>query len=157
MGTDRKPSRSVQKDPYLSFRFHVEIDSLVSCGFQEVTGLTFETEVETFREGGLNLYQRQLAGASKYPSRLVLKRGLADADTLWSWYEKVLKGAVVRKNVSILLLDPDSDQERWRWNIRQACPVKWTGPEFRAGSAEIAFEAVDLIHQGLLDCKLTRR
>jgi len=157
MGIDSKPSRSLQKDPYLSYRFHVEIDGLVSCGFQEVTGLTLETEVETFREGGTNLYQQELAGASKFPSKLVLKRGLADADTLWVWYEGVLHGAVVRKNVSILLLDPASDQEHWRWNIREACPVKWTGPEFRAGSAEIAFESVDLIHRGLLYSTLTRR
>lgn len=156
MAVNRKPVRGIQTDPYLAFRFRVEIDALVSCGFQEVTGLTVETDVESFRVGGLNLYEQQLAGASKYPAKLVLKRGLADAE-LWSWYEKVLQGAIVRKNVSIILLEPAGDQERWRWNIREACPVKWTGPEFRAGSADVAFESVDLIHRGLLNRKLMRR
>jgi len=151
------PERNTGKDPYLSFRFRVEIDSLEAAGFNEVTGLTFETDVETFREGGENFHERQLPGATKYPSKLVLKRGLADADMLWTWYENVMYGFIERKNVSILLLDPARDEERWRWLFLDACPVKWTGPQFRAGSAEIAFETVELIHRGLSYAQLRRR
>jgi hypothetical protein len=29
------------------------------------------------------------------------------------------------------------------------CPVKWTGPKFHAGTAEVAFETIELIHKGL--------
>ncbi len=150
MATEKKPARSVATDPYLSFRFKVEIEGLVAGGFNEVTGLTFETEVKSFREGGGNFFEQKLPGASKYPSNLVLKRGLADAEALWSWYEDVTWGAIERKEVSILLLDPGSDQERWRWVFRQACPVKWSGPAFRGSTAEIAFESVELVHKGLL-------
>lgn len=150
MAEEKKPPpRSIGKDPYISFRFRVEIDSLREGGFHEVTGLTFETDVETFREGGENFYEQQLPGATKYPSKLVLKRGLADAE-LWYWYEDVMYGFIERKDVSILLLDPACDEERWRWLFLDACPVKWTGPDFRAGSAEVAFETVELIHKGLL-------
>ncbi len=35
-----------RKDPYLSFRFLVEIDGLVVGGFPEVSGIQAETEVE---------------------------------------------------------------------------------------------------------------
>ena len=145
----QKPVRSIGDDPYLSFRFRVEIDSLERAGFHEVTGLTFETDVQTFREGGGNLCERQLPGATKCPSKLVLKRGLADAE-LWSWYQDVMYGLIKRQDVTILLLDPASDEERWRWLFLDACPVKWTGPNFRAGSAEVAFETVEVIHKGLL-------
>jgi len=117
-------------------------------GFSEVTGLTFETEVETFREGGVNAHEWQLAGPTKFPSRLVLKRGLADADALWSWYRDVMNGSIVRKNVTIVLLN-HAGEEKWRWVFRGACPVKWSGPEFRAGTAEIAFESIELVHNGL--------
>ena len=68
-----------RKDPYLSYRFQVEVDQQVVAAFSEVTGLDFETEVETFREGGVNLHEQQLAGPNKFPSRLVLKRGMTDA------------------------------------------------------------------------------
>ena len=150
MAEEKKPPpRSIGNDPYISFRFRVEIDSLEAAGFHEVTGLTFETDVETFREGGENFYEQQLPGATKYPSKLVLKRGLADAE-VWTWYEDVMYGFIERKDVSILLLDPSCDEESWRWLFLDACPVKWTGPVFRAGSAEVAFETVELIHKGLL-------
>lgn len=157
MATEKKSPRGVATDPYLSFRFHVEIDSLVAAGFSEVTGLTFETEVESFREGGENFFEQQLPGASKYPSKLVLKKGLADAEALWSWYEDVTFGLIERKDVSILLLDPATDQERWRWVFLEGCPVKWSGPDFKAGTAEIAFESVELVHKGLLYAQNQKR
>jgi phage tail-like protein len=136
-------------DPYLSFRFTVEVDQQVVAGFSEVTGLTFETEVESFREGGVNLHEQQLAGPTKFPSRLILKRGLSDVYTFWSWYQEVMKGRIQRKDVAILLLDSTGEETR-RWSFRKACPVKWTGPEFRAGTAEVAFETIELVHHGFL-------
>ena len=136
-------------DPYLSFRFTVEIGGHVVAGFSEVSGLALETEVETFREGGVNHYEWQLAGATKFASRLVLKRGLGDIDALWAWHQKIAGGNIERKDVSILLLSSAGEEQR-RWGFLKACPVKWTGPELRAGSAEIAFESVELVHQGLL-------
>jgi phage tail-like protein len=143
-----------RKDPYASFRFKVEIDSLDVSGFSEATGLSFETDVETFREGGENTHERQLAGPSKFPARLILKRGLADADALWSWYQDVMSGRIKRRTVKIKLLDPDPgndelDKYRWQWVFREACPVKWSGPEFRAGNAEVAFESIELVHRGI--------
>lgn len=148
MALESRPARGIDKDPYLSFRFRAEIDSLVVSGFNEVTGLTFETNVETFREGGVNAQEWQLAGPTKFPSKLVLKRGLADADALWSWYQDVMNGRIRRKNVTIILLNY-ADEEKWRWVFLKACPVKWTGPEFRAHTAAVAFESVELVHQGL--------
>ena len=142
------PPRSIGKDPYISFRFRVEIDSLEVSGFNEVTGLTGETDVESFREGGVNLHEWQLAGPTKFPSKLILKRGLADAEALWSWYRHVMAGRIERKRVTILLLN-HAGEERWRWVFRDACPVKWSGPEFRGGTAEVAFESIELVHNGL--------
>lgn len=134
-------------DPYLSFRFTVEVDQQEVAGFSEVTGLTFETEMESFREGGVNLHEQQLAGPTKFPSRLILKRGLSDVYTLWSWYQEVMKGRIQRKDVKILLLDSTGKVIR-SWSFLEACPVKWTGPEFRAGTSEVAFEAIELVHNG---------
>ncbi len=141
------PPRDIAKDPYASFRFRVELESLEVSGFSEVTGLAAETDVESFREGGLNDHERQLAGPSKFPSKLILKRGLADADALWEWYRKVLAGRIERKNVTIKLLD-HAGEERWRWVFKEAFPTKWSGPDFRAGTAEVAFESVELAHRG---------
>jgi phage tail-like protein len=136
-----------RNDPYASFRFLVEIEGLVVGGFTEVSGLETELEVESYREGGLNAYAHELPGAAKYP-RLVLKRGLTEADSFWRWYRDAARGKVDRKNGSIVLLDL-TGQETWRWNFTDAYPVKWTGPQLRAGAAEVAVESLELVHRGL--------
>jgi len=141
-------TRGLDKDPFASFRFRAEIDSLQVSGFSEVTGLALESQVETFRVGGVNTHEWQLAGPTKFPSRLTLKRGLADADALWSWYQDVMNGRIKRKKVTITLHN-HADEEKWRWVFSKAFPVKWSGPEFRAGAAEVAFEAIELVHMGL--------
>ena len=141
-------ARGLDKDPFASFRFRAEIDGLQVSGFSEVTGLAFESEVQTFQVGGVNTHEWQLNGPTKFPSKLTLKRGLADEDALWSWYQDVMNGRIKRKNVTITLLN-HADEEKWRWVFSKACPVKWSGPEFRAGTAEVAFESIELIHMGL--------
>jgi hypothetical protein len=35
------------------------------------------------------------------------------------------------------------------WDFKKAFPVKWTGPELRAASGEVAFESIELAHRGL--------
>jgi phage tail-like protein len=143
-----RSARDARDDPFVAFRFRVEIDSLQVSGFSEATGLSIETDVQKFREGGFNLHERQLAGPGRFPSNLVLKRGLADADALWSWYRDIMEGRITRKRVAIVLMNA-AGEEKWRWVFRQACPVKWIGPELRAGRTEIAFEAIEMIHKGL--------
>jgi phage tail-like protein len=137
-----------RNDPYLSFNFLVEIEGLVVGGFSEVTGLTIEVEVEEYREGGLNAYMHKLAGPARYPSNLVLKHGLTDSDTLWAWHQDVARGTIQRKNGSIMLLN-SAGEEQWRWNFTDAYPVRWVGPDLRAGSAEVAIETLELVHRGL--------
>ncbi len=139
-------------DPFTAFRFLVSFDhddATVIGGFSDASGLGVETEVETFREGGVNGAERQLAGAAKFPSRLVLKRGMADKTHLWAWYRQILAGAIRRRDVRIEVL-PDDGAAGLAWTFVGACPVKWTGPELHAGSSAVAFEAIELVHQGLL-------
>jgi phage tail-like protein len=135
-------------DPYLAFSFLVEIEGLVTGGFTEVDGLQVEIEVKEYREGGQNDYVHKLAGPARYPSNLVLKRGLTDAMTLWQWCQDTIEGDVERRNGSIVLLDTDG-QEAWRWNFVDAYPVKWSGPSLRADSATVAVETLELAHHGL--------
>ncbi len=61
--------------PYLSFRFWVEIDSLVVGGFSEVSGLQSEIDLESYEEGGVNDYVHKFPKKAKL-SNLVLKRGI---------------------------------------------------------------------------------
>lgn len=139
----------MKDDPYGAFNFKVVIAQVVSAGFAEASGLVLETEVETFREGGWNSIERQLTGPVKFPSKVVLKRGVADEQDLWDWYQQVARGDVQRKEVAVVQLDSLGEELR-KWTFRDACPTKWTGPDFKAQTASVAFETIELVHRGLL-------
>lgn len=142
-----KEVRPRNKDPYLSSRFAVEFDGQIIAGFSEVNGLQVEIEVEEYREGGLNDHVHHFAGKVRYPARLVLKHGFADSRAIWDWQNNIIAGQVRRKNLSIVLHD-EQGNEKARWNVDQAYPVKWSGPDFRANASEVAVEALELVHEG---------
>jgi phage tail-like protein len=135
-------------DPFLAYRFLVEIDGLVLGGFSEVTGLQSEIEVFDYREGGVNGYIHKVAGPARYPANIVLRRGLGDAHVLWDWQHDAVTGSVKRRSGSIVLLN-DVGAESWRWDFVDAYPVRWAGPELRAGSATVALESLELAHRGI--------
>lgn len=136
-----------RKDPYLGYRFLVEIEDLVVGGFSEVSGLQAETEVEEYREGGLNEYTHKLPKGTKYIN-LILKKGITDSDDLWRWHQDVVNGKIERRNGSVILLD-QTGEEKWRWNFMGAYPIKWTGPDFKADSNIAAIETLELSHDGI--------
>ncbi len=134
-----------RKDPYLSFRFKVEIDGIIKGGFSEASGLEIETEIETYQEGGLNDYVHQLPKGNKY-SKLTLKRGLTDSK-LYDWYKNVVDGKIKRNAINIIQSN-EKAEEVWLWNLNGAYPVKWKGPDFNANSNNVAFESLEIIHNG---------
>jgi len=129
-----------------NYRFKVELDQLIVASFSEVSGLTIETEVEEYSEGGVNDYVHRFPKRTKHVP-IVLKRGLTDSHELWNWYSNVVQGKIVRRSGSIILYDEQFDEFR-RWTFHDAYPVKWIGPELRATSSEVAIEQVELVHNG---------
>ena len=136
----------VIKNPFMPFRFRVEIEGITSAGASEVTGLQIETETEPFEEGGVNDFVYQLPKRTKY-QHITLKRGITDKDDMWNWYQEVIIGSFKRKNCAIILMDLIGN-DAWRWDFYEAYPVKWTGPELRADSNTVAFETIELAHHG---------
>lgn len=134
-------------EPYLSFRFLIEIDGIVSGGFAECSGLQVETETEDYREGGVNEYVHKLSKGTKYQN-VTLKRGITDSQVLWKWHQDVVAGNIERKGCYIILLDSENN-EKLRWRFENAYPVKWSGPELKANSNTVAFETLELVHTGI--------
>lgn len=134
-------------DPYLSFNFLVEIQGLVVGGFSDVSGLQAEIEVHDYREGGVNDYIHRLAGPVRYPSNLVLKRGISDAQELWQWHCEVRSGTITRRNITILLLDATGATVK-AWHLEKAYPVRWVGPELKGEANTVAVETLEFVHRG---------
>jgi len=132
-----------------AFRFLVELDGVAVAGFSEVQGLEAETEMEEYREGGVNGYVHRMPKGIRHP-RIVMRRGMTASAALWEWYDNHAQGAIARarKNGSIILYKPDGE-ELCRWNFTEAYPVKWSGPSLNAMSSDTAIESVELVHNGL--------
>ena len=134
-------------EPYLTSKFHVEIEGVEQASFAECSGLALETEVFEYEEGGLNEYVHKLPGRSKV-SNVTLKRGITDSNELWSWYRDVVQGKIKRKNVSVVLYDLGGN-EVMRWSFIDAYPIKWSGPAFNASANAISVETLELAHRGI--------
>lgn len=131
-------------------RFCIDINGLLVGIFKECTGLGGEIEVETYPIGGVNGADLKLPGRARY-SHVTLKSGVASAVDLWEWFYKVAMGNVSRRDLSIVMLNGKggSDGEVMRWNLSEAFPVRWTGPNFAAGDANVAVHSIELAHHGL--------
>ena len=140
------PTGERRQDPYLSFRFLVEIQGLVVAGFSEASGLTAETEFDEQPEGGVNEFVRKFPKRTKYPN-LTLKRGVTDSKALWQWHRDVALGKVKRRTIHLVLLDTEGN-EKWRWSFEDAYPVKWTGPDFKSDGSGVALESLEIAHNG---------
>ncbi len=135
------------KDPFGSFNFIVEIEGLASAGFSEVTGLNDETTAIDYREGNEDITARRLPGLIKN-SNVTLKRGVTMNLELFTWRKTVLDGDIVRKNMSIVLLD-EKKTEKVRWNLINAWPSKYVVPDMKANANEVAVETLEIVHEGV--------
>jgi len=142
-------------DPIPIYHFVVTIQGAEVGWFTECSGLTVEREVIPRPEGGVNDYVAQLPGPVSY-SKLTLKRGLAD-NVLWDWFRTGLyDGKVERRHVTITLLNPDQTEAR-HWDMTNAYPARWSGPDFQSDSAQVSVETLELVSGGGAEQSVVQR
>ncbi len=133
-------------DPYASYNFVV--DGVSVAAFAEVSGLEVEIEQIEYRDGNEpTAGVRKLPGLAKF-ANIILKRGVTSTSELQDWMQEVMDGTLNRRDISIVLLNQARDEVA-RWNIVRAWPCKWEGPSLNAKASEIAFETVEICHEGL--------
>jgi phage tail-like protein len=134
-------------DPVSVFKFGVEIEGIISGWFTECSGLSMKREYLPHKEGGVNDYVHKLPKPIEQ-SDITLKRGVA-GNELWNWFQEGFYDAKVKRcSVSIILYSNDRTQAK-RWNLQDAYPVEWTGPDFKTDSNQVAIETLKLVHHGL--------
>jgi phage tail-like protein len=140
------------RDPFVAYRFLVEIGTDIAATFSECTGLAGETEVEEYQEGGLNEVRHRLPKTTKW-TNLTLRRGLTDSKVLWDWWKARMQGDFTsdkgkRRTIGVILWDARTDNQVWRLDFYDAYPVKWTGPELKSDSNTVAVETLEFAHSG---------
>lgn len=152
-------ARSSIEDPLKVFRFRVECDGVVRAGFSEVDGLSRETDVAEYREGGQNETPQKSAGLSKFPD-VTLRRGQiigstrGGDDDFLEWAQDVHDVAVggnalqYRRDLDIIQYNSLNVEVR-RWRISNAFPRVYTPfTSLNGTSSDNSFETVVLAHEG---------
>ena len=95
----------------------------------------------------MNDFVHKIAKETRYPN-LTLKRGITDVTDLWDWHQHIVAGEIERKTVSVILQDQQGN-EKGRWIVRDADPVKWNGTDLNATGNTVLVESVELAHHGM--------
>ncbi len=126
-----------------AFRFVVSVDGEAIGAFTECALPAIEIEVEEIKEGGLNTSIHQLPGRRK-AAKITLKNGVGVAQSLMDWYIKTLSEDFSRRKVTINLLDAKL-KTTMTWDIQDAYPSKWDGPQLKSDENTIAIQELELI------------
>jgi len=52
--------------------------------------------------------------------------------------------------MSAIVLHDASGQPVFTWTLNGVLPAKWSGPSLDAGTAQVATETLELVHEGFL-------
>lgn len=135
---------------YSQFNFLVSWDGLAAdeipkAGFQEVSGLGMEITVAEYRGGNFKSNAPQkITGTFKVPD-VTLKRGVIGELDLYEWLDQVRNGSQdALKTVVIELLSEDRETTAMTWELKNARPMKYTGPSLNGKGTDLAIEELVL-------------
>ena len=133
------------------FKFIVEIDGVVSAGFQKCSELSVEVANVQYYEGGSLI-------PNKSPGRLTfadvtLERGATSDKNLFDWLTQVADASAnaglnepeFKRNLDIVQQDRDGSTLR-RWSLNGAWPVKFVAGDWDNEADENVIETVTLTY-----------
>lgn len=137
-----------QQQPLSQYHFQVNWGG-ARISFQEISGLDIEIETVSYRDGSSPVdSERKMPGLRKF-SNIIMKRGLIQGDNdFFEWMNTKRIGTIERRDLTISLLD-EEHQPAIVWKVKNAFPVKYSGPILKANSSEIAMESIEITHEGI--------
>ena len=142
-----------RQSPYSAFNFLVEFsDGEIGAGFSEVTGLGAEITIAEYRNGDdAENHVRKIPNINKV-SDVTLKRGIIKSRDIWDWIDLTRKeGWNAQRDVVVTLQDEGRQNDISRWTLRNAVPIKYTGPSLNAkGGTDVAMEELVLSAEGIV-------
>ncbi len=135
--------------PYKKYNYTVVIGNLTQAGFSEVSAANTEVQPIEYREGNdKRMTVGKLSGLVKY-SNVTLKWGSSSNKEFTDWVAGCADGKTERKEVKIQLMDDTNTQVLAEWKLADAWPTRYTAPDFKATDNEVAYESIELCHEGL--------
>ncbi len=118
---------------------------------RSINGLNQTMETTAIWEGGASGQYRMLPGKKSWPN-LVLQGVIGLGETaFFAWFDSVKIGKIAKARADgiIALRNGEQPAPVATWTFTGAFPVKYTGPTLDTKSSTMAFETIELTHQGL--------
>lgn len=138
--------------------FYFEADGITDKLIQKIAGLGVESPV-----AGGNAYvgatkkgvtQLQATPTTEKFTNVTVTLVATNELDLYQWYENCnhiqggKKWTDNRKTASVVVYD-QAGSEQARWDIQNAYPCKYKGPDLDATATNMATETLELVHQGI--------
>ena len=130
--------------PIPVFYYRVTIGGEDSIAFSEVSGLNFQYETITYKDGlSYKDGPKYMPGFFNVVN-LTLQKGIVPADSfLLDWFKTIRLNTVEKRDVRIDLLNENGEATA-SWTAKDAFPTKLDAPSFNASSNEVAIESLEL-------------
>src|SRR5262249_3734275 len=116
----QQPPESELSDEFFGYGVKLLINNVVVGHFTELHGVGVGVDYLTYRD-----HPHQLTN-SRLP--VTLSFGITTSKDLWEWLVASVAREALRRDVSIVMLDPTGRTEDLRWNIINAWPEGWFAP-----------------------------
>lgn len=133
----------IEQDIYRNYHFVLYLGGEPAGYFSRVTGLGLKVPCIDYREGGTPNAVRKLPGQA-IVNPITLEWGVTNSRTMWDWLMSAANGTVQRKEISIVIIGNDPNEEKVRWNLSNAWACEWNGAELDASGNNIAIESMVL-------------
>ena len=130
--------------------YHYKVDwGGNNIGFSEVSGLNIYIDLLSYRDGSSPEYSPAQMPGMVHFSNIVLRRGIMKGDNdFFKWMNTQQLNTIERRDITISLID-QSHAPVVVWRVRNAFPVRYSGPVLHANSSHIAMEELELAHEGI--------
>ena len=131
----------------LGFRFVVSVNGAAYGIFTECQLPTISWDTKEIKEGGLNSYTHILPGRRE-KATITFKNGVGTGSML-SWYMQVMNEEFdspdmsLRRNLTVTLLN-SRKASAMAWEVNEAMPIKWSGPQLQTGENSVAIQTLEL-------------
>ena len=133
------------KSPIPVFYYRVTIAGEDSIAFSEVSGLNFQYETITYKDGLSYKDGPKYMPGFYNAINLTLQKGIVPTDSfLLNWFKTIRLNTVEKRDVRIDLLN-ENGEATVSWTAKDAFPTKLDAPSFNASSNEVAIESLELM------------
>lgn len=130
--------------PFKKYNYKVKFGDLGIASFSEISAGEISSDAIDYRTGDYTKNTTmKFNGLIKY-GNVTFKNGMTSNTDLFKWIEKLDTGAVKPLNIEITLLADDRKTQQAGWTIENAIPVKYSLPDLKGESNEVAFESLEV-------------